>query len=43
MTDEYPSGAVSNVVTDGDDTETVISNKGIQLKENALDICFLIA
>jgi hypothetical protein len=41
MTDEYPAAAAeSNVVTDGEDTETVISNKGIQLKENIFDIVF---
>jgi hypothetical protein len=43
MTDEYLPAAESNVTMDGEDTETVISNKGIKLKEKCvLKYCFLI-
>ncbi len=36
MTDEYISSTDLNVATGEEDTETVISNKGIQLKKKII-------
>lgn len=42
MTDEYLPSTELNAATGEEDTETVISNKGIKLRENLLDDILLI-